>query len=509
MARVLGKEGISSPVAKVVELSNEYVINGHVYDKNTMSPIPLAFLPMYTSSVNESLFYRTLYLDGHTRGRNFSEQNFAIDINDPTITYVFFGHQYADNDMYKVKKNTTGYEVVARSNHNVDNDEVWTVLGQDNDHIYVVTNAYSSGYGYARIKAVRKSDMNIAWQTAFGHGQASMIKMTDSNIYMTYEKVSNNVDFIRVNKMTGAFTTLYTETTTGWNNYGIPTKLDENNCIYLIRDEYSYMPSETKEHRLTIKKYHFDFSTGAVTPSDLTIDFSTMSSNPSEQKIPMFEDTYGAYELYMHKDNDDKYLTMVIFDYGNDNNLVDTTYSGMYTFKMNTPDDLELIDHRLFDPIVYTGVMPLYNATKFVMANENVVHFYSWNSISKRFEKTSNKSVGCVLIGADMGNNLWLQYKTGEIELLANSLPLKIETDFVEDNYKYNGEDIATNVYVKAENYLGKRLATNIELQLVGDVIFTENGMNTITKTTSETGDLVVPVTIKGAGILRVSVRVQ
>lgn len=504
MAKILNGQGLNGSLAKVVELSNEYVLNGHVYDKNTLAPRALNFVPTYASNNNEMLLYKTMYLDTDIN-RNVTNRSFAIDNNDPSITYVFPASIYRNNEIQKIKKVANGMEVLATTTTGDVHGDISEVIAQDNYKIYTIyQRTYDNTWSY--IEAYTKDKLFNAWGASLGRCRVKLIKETSSSIYFSATYELNVIHIKKVDKIYGTVTTLISSNMGGYDNLCIPTTIDENNAVYFTKDTYS----ETGLHTLGIRKYTIDFDTDLVTFIDSSIDLTLLSpTNSMDQTIDMGVDNVVAYELFFVDNIDGKYLNLMVFDYGLKNPRLPNNKCALYTFKMDTVDSFTLIDYQNFSPIVYKGLLSIYNNKVIILADDRGVTFYNWNANQRKFERTNYVGRPVLVVGIDMGNNVWLQYRDGEVDLFANTLPIKIEADFVEEEYNFIGENIDSNVFVRAENYLGKKLATKVELQLIGNVIFTENGLKTISKTTSETSDLIIPVTINDAGVLQISVKNQ
>lgn len=506
MAKILGRNGIDRAVSKVVELANEYVINGHVYDKNTLAPRPLEFVATQSSGHNEILLYKTMRLDTNWQP-NTSMQTLAIDNEDPSITYVFYISNYSNLGMQKIKRLSKGMEIVGTKDigSTAVYDDVFEVMAQDSQRIWIkMHRSYENHWAY--VYGINKDTLNVDFTLSYGRSRLKLIKETDSSLYISQTYDGNSFRIVKVGKIDGKNTVILTDNMAGWHNLAMPTDIDENNSIYITRDSISISATNT----LMYRRYEIDFDTDVVNASDVTLDLEILSpTNPKDQVIKMNGNTYTAYESFFLDSNGDRYLNLIIFDYGLQSTHGSAGSCGLYTFRMDTLDTMTLVDYKSFYPRLFRGFMPLYHNKVLLLADERGVVFFNWSPIHRRFDKTNSRDIPCMTVGADMGNNIWLQYRNGEVDLFANTLPIKIEADFLHDEYNFMGEEINSSVFIRAENYLGNRLATQVELSLIGDVEFTENGLKRIVKTTNETEDLIIPVTIKGPGMLQVNVALK
>ena len=106
MAKLLNSAVMNGNIKKVVELADEYIINGQLYDKSTFVPEPMTFCPIGAVS-NESLFYKTTYID-YTYGAFRTDNNILVDSSDSDSVFFFDSGAYQASGLYKITKTANG-----------------------------------------------------------------------------------------------------------------------------------------------------------------------------------------------------------------------------------------------------------------------------------------------------------------------------------------------------------------------------------------------------------------
>ena len=119
MAKVLNSQTISSSISKLVELPNNYIINGQFYNKTNMSPSPLDF-GFYPSSskcemiVNKMVFPKCdlaakttqgILPDGSSSNISYCVKNGISNHSDGYSYVTFFKTEKFGNDV-KIKSYT-------------------------------------------------------------------------------------------------------------------------------------------------------------------------------------------------------------------------------------------------------------------------------------------------------------------------------------------------------------------------------------------------------------------
>lgn len=128
----------------------------------------------------------------------------------------------------------------------------------------------------------------------------------------------------------------------------------------------------------------------------------------------------------------------------------------------------------------------------------------NFDSVNEKFVITDTLSNQPSHLGSDEADNIWIVNGVGEIEYLSPFVPTNINVKFELGSYKYLGSDISSYVTINCMNFSGSYIATNIQLTLKGNAVFSSNNSKVITVSTLTTGDLQVPIKVQDKGGLTV-----
>ena len=507
--KFLNSNAITLPVSKLVELSDVYIINGQVYDKNTMTPVSMQTVPIYSTKEVELSTYRTAYVNNYF-GTSRVDKGFVIDTNDINICYKVTQNYNNANGygatLAKIINNNGEYNIAYLSD-NVFKDyhDMLDIISQDANYIYCYVYRNNGNANYLIVD--KKTWKTKKYDTLVKTNYLNIINENDTYLYF-YAYASNNSEVIhKLNKATLETKEIARIARSG--NYIISCEIavhdSINNKFYSVCDCCSDT-SQNTSHYFIYKNNSLDIVNEKLTQSIINVDLDIYE----EDKIILYPNTNDVYthsKLFMYTaSSGKKYITHFVINQGVDGNL-NAKNSAMYTFEIIDENNWKLIDYKFFKPIVYKAILPIYeNATIFAI-HEYGCDTYSWDNATGKYEKINSMDETMTAVGIDMNNNIFIQKGDSSIEILSKTVPTTIFADFEEDQYEFQSGDIDTNVVIYAKNFENKFLNTTIELQLIGNVKFTDNGLKTKKVSTSNTGESRVPVTITGAGILQVRTR--
>ena len=495
MAKLLNSVVMNGNIKKVVELADEYIINGQLYDKSTFVPKPMTFCSIGAVS-NESLFYKTTYID-YTYGAFRTDNNILVDSSDSDSVFFFDSGAYQASGLYKITKTANG-EVTKYASFAANAQTSCQIISQTANKIYLLFHRTYDGYS-CYVACVDKANMTYDYTTNLGNAKTKILYENDTFLYLATSCFNNSYFIQKFNKTTGGNINLLDDSKTGFTVQSMPSTItikDNVGTVYAVRDGIFANPLA---HNVLIRKYVIDFSTEKVTASNVTLDTSILNGKIFAS---ITDNTAGVmYELLNVVDGDKKYISLVIYNAGITPYLT-LSNEAIYTFEVVDEDNFKLVNYQCLSPILYKSMIPLNNNKLLLLNNEDGIAFYNWDTVNKCYSKTSVYQVPTKVVGIDMNNNIWIQRRDNSMDLLANTLPTTIYALFDKDEYNFNGDDISSTITVYAQNYAGQYLSSTIQLSLIGQVKFTDTGLKTRTVTTSNLNKMQIPITITGAGLL-------
>lgn len=505
MAKLLNNISLSTPTAKIVELADHYVINGQLYNKDSMTPIPLQFYPVQSSVTCELSLNQNAYVEGmFTKNRIIN--NIMVDSNDPSITYYCTQGIYSGGNccLHKSITNSDGtmkdfFNAGLGSSYR----ETLEPYSQDSETVYcLAAGNYSYSY-YSSIYYYNKNTM-LCEKALYGeNNQLNLLKDTEGSSYFYVSSYNAPTAWVtKFDKSTKKFSSIFTEANTGGflADY-MPSKIKPNGDFYVAKDGFSLGCSD---HFMRYRKYNLDYAKGVVVSTPVNVD---MSAYPKGEINISSKGISITHELIEYVDNGENFITHLIYNKSTTYNSLLPSESAMYTYKIVDDLNWTLVSYTEFNPIVYRAALPLFNGKIIAMAFEKGCHIYNWDSGNKKYTKTASYDMPTISVGCDSSNNIYIHFKDGTVEMISNVMPTTIYCDFKQDNYNYTGEEIHTSVVISTKNISGNYLNCNMQVQLFGNVKFTDNGSKTKIVSTSNTGSVEIPVTIVDTGILRTSAK--
>jgi hypothetical protein len=503
--KILNSTTINGNMSKLLETPDYFIINGQIYDKGTLSPLPLSFCPVNVSVNNEMILNQTAYVNSQWY-LNHSNCQYILDSNDSNVSYVVVEGLAANNQCALVRLTKKPDGSIATTPCNLGNTYYCFVdiLGQDAQKIYIMFYQSYGGY-YSYIGYIDKT--TLAWTNLnLNCGNYKVLKMTDMYIYYAAQSVGTlNLQIMKYNKTNNTNTILYTDVKSGSTGYNFQTVVSDmdSNGVFYIKDDGKWFGMA--DHYMTIRKFILDTSKDTVVASVVNLDNSKWP-NPQIMINVInagFQNT--NYMLNITDPNTSKkYIAILTYNGGNQNIYLNPIDSQILVYEVTDPDNFKLVSWNSFNPIIYKTFLSINNNQTLLLAFENGVHIYTWNSGTTSFQKVSGMDNPMAAVGVDNNNNIYIQNKDTSIDMISNVMPINVYCDFEKDEYPYNSVNIDTNVILYVQNYQNKYLSSSVQLTLYGNCKFTSNNSRTITVTTSNLDKLSVPVSITGEGNLEV-----
>lgn len=502
MARVLNTQTISTPISKLVELPNNYIINGQFYKKVDMSPSPLDFGFYESSSKCEMIINQSTFTGCNLAGKVISGA--VPDSSNSNISYcvkpgvynhtdgfsyvIFFKTEKYGNDV-RIKSYKWKGDVASRQCFG-------NILDQDETYLYVTVTCEDYKTNIFRID---KETMTISGLYDFGANKyVSTIRATDMYIYLAVTGANNYFVITKYNKVAGTATIIKDDTgaSGAYSSQCIIAKHPTNpNMFYSIRD--GFMANSL--HHSIIRQYILDANTDTVGATNISMDLSGLSFGAS---IPTIDNKINVMnEIFTFVDNDKIFLAYVRYGEG-----ISINNSFMLVFEFINEVEIKLIQEAHFSPVAFKMCLSANNNKTLILGNEGQARFYSWNSYSKKFENTSTVVKAISMIGCDIDGNILIQYEDSSVDMYSSVMAINVTANLENELYEYDGSDITSNIIAYAQNYNGDFVSTNIKLTIVGPAVFTATNDNVLTLATSSMSPNILPITIKDSGYIRVTV---
>lgn len=183
------------------------------------------------------------------------------------------------------------------------------------------------------------------------------------------------------------------------------------------------------------------------------------------------------YNTYRYWIIDNKYLCLMMYEESN-GHTGHITYQGILVCTIESATNIT--------PIALTRVTTAkeiitmcYTTDKKVLlvGYKNEFELYKWDGT--KYIPTNIDNVDVVSAGFDSLDRLWYQKTDGSVHTMNLTDPQTVTLKFEKGYYTYIDEDINTYVTFTASNYLGEPAHGVYELELSGNIVFTDTGEKT------------------------------
>lgn len=510
MARILtSNDVLTSRIARVVEFPSDYVVNGAVYTKSSFSPVSCKFVNTATNLGSVDMFSMKSNLYLGSNGVRPNSTGYVMDSFNSDVSFHIFSSPTSGQCIRRYIKDSEGNILQTHSYAFV--ASLYTtanVVYQDEYNIYILAHG-SSNILY--LYSLTKNTLSTVANYSLGglYTEATLVKVSYPYLFFSVRTNNTGFNITRIDTSLKTSTVIFSHNTSAscFRTVGKTTDLSKRDYFYSLRDSYD----TTSAHNGSIFKYSITSATTA-TYKEVSIDYSLVFPYSADRRIPIVNSNYGAYDLFEHTDNGLDYVSLFIYPPGESAALdhsIQWFNARLYTFRIISPNQLKLISYIDFSSNYVSGfeVIKGQTNTTLLIANSNNLTFYSWDKTNKTFKEISTSSVESSIIGIDSLNDVWVLGKDASVEWLSIGLPSQFYVGFSEESYYFNGSDISTSVKAYVENHLGKKVSVNVEISLIGNAAFVENGSKKIIKTTNSLDELILPIVIKGRGEVSLGMR--
>lgn|GEM_PF-3255598 len=514
MAKLLGSYNISGNISQLIELQDEYIINGQIYDRNSMSAKGLTFAPVNSAPGNDITVLKTMNVGSKALGR--SNRSVLMDETDGNVTWILNHSRYAENSYYytrlvKITRNGKDTKIeYGNTFSNASDNIIAEFVAQDDQFVYIAINQ-TADYSNSNVNCIyRISKINPASTTFQNFGNQTynvLLQETPTTLYFLTNRMGSVNAFTAYNKTSNSLPTILTESGTGSTSHSfnsIPAILDDKS-FYLVKNGSLFGLG----NNYFIKYYTIDVNTNTVNAVNVDVDVKNSPNAKTLLNIVGGSSLNNTSELIYHKDGDKEYITWIRYSTiptGSSGQL-GVNQSFMLTFERVSNTQLKLVSEEYFTGMICRGIITN-NGNKFIVTSfDSQLIFWTWDTNNKRFNQVSSFTGNLRNFGIDLYNNILVQENDNSLSLLTNSVPLNITAKYVKDNYDYLGAPINSSINVFAQNFLGQFLSATVELTIYGPAKFSDNNAKKIQVTTTQNGSINIPIVIDDSGILKVTVR--
>lgn len=188
-------------------------------------------------------------------------------------------------------------------------------------------------------------------------------------------------------------------------------------------------------------------------------------------------------------------------------------YNKLTIFRIDPADSNNLIfksDVVLGSELCYDVHFLSADRTKIATLHSGLIKLWSWNSLTETFNLINTLAVGTYKEAmVDSLYRLWVLDSSEKLHVFTPELPNTVTVAFQAASYDYTGTNISTNLLVNVRDINGVRQIADVQLFIdTTNAQFGGAGVRLTSTTTLNSGDTIVPITITGAGQVRIKANI-
>lgn len=501
MAKILNSYSITEQLNKVVETFEGFILNGVYYDKQTFTPQPLDLFPTIGNSNLLAINRRISFHANNYMCFNNHADSVVKDSYEPNITYVFTecGVNNPQLRILKLEESNGTCNIINQFDSSlfVTGLKFKEYLGQNQNFLYAIFRNNVSSYCVS-INKITLAMVNIQTLSSNYSCVNRKIVETPQFVYIySQDYISNNKAWIldkTINKISAV-----TTVTNGGSAYRQCTPSDGLNI-----EENKYMIFTVNEMSsvLNIKRRILDISISDLTKCITEDNICTINWNNipiSDQPSLLPATGQNNYCLEIIQKNDKNYLTLITCD-TTGANLASINSYAIYNFEIL--EDYSLLFKGCTRPSGSLLKGYVMNKTKDTILTicTNTIRVYKFNNLTELWEEKNLINVNATSAGFDLSENIWYENINQEVEMISDNSASEVIIRFENENYKFVGEDINTNILIGIKNLNDEFIKAKLKLSIKGEALFTSNSTKFITVETNNMDFTILPITIKNGG---------
>ncbi len=517
--QIFDSNKITGPISRMIETRYHRIMNGLVHDKETLSPRTMKFAtqskgcPAVPNAKKWIAYYPAV------NGIFEYQQNgdFFVDNVDSTITYIPINmwhrgvtNVYSKVGILKVRETASTIEILGVGEWAQATTDAYIekILHQNDTYIAVLIGTSNTNRFY--VQKVDKATLSTATTLLdvgvsksfdhIGNNGTAMLFMDETLATAAGKWTLRIIDISTGTTTTVAYKTGYTSALSMYPT--TPEKV--NDTTYT---QYRALISPTSPYNLEIYKLTYDLTKTTVAASTALVSSEVKLSSTDANWLPanylaalkLFKTTASNGKKYLHGGKVQACVTTAL------------AYGNIITWEIVTNEGVESLRYvgtsSVASAALVHGMLPLNNGrTVLVMTPASTV-FLRFNETTELFEVAQEVANAPLSIAADDKENIWVTKSDFSVELynstFSNNVILAevgtIPSPLPSEGYEHT-------ISVKALDYLGNRLATNVTLNIGGtNAVFSSNSSKTLVVATSTAEDVNVLIKITDGGPLRVT----
>lgn len=493
ISKLLNKNRFTSTVSKYVDLIDNTIKNGYLFNKYTDKIVDkYAIFDIITNRnymiLNKMAYLNTNYSTLPTR----KWENYNGIIQDKDNINIFYIMSSGRNTIHICNtKDKTLDNIYINS---VGNDAISDFIGQDDEFVYFFSHSSydSSGdYGKCEINKLDKRKLTILSSPMLNfNGDFPYVEkgQYDNEIifYNTYNNYfyKRTVDLIQ-GRVISSISKSISQNQSKYASCEIVSSVDEKNLYFVTNNNIS-----SSGNNVNFNFYRYN-------KKDNTLE----SLETDKNVLTSLYGSYYQFRTFVIEKQGKEYLVFAPTCINNNRTYGEsqaneqfTNGVRLYLFEIEE-NRLRLIDEMQSQSIAYTNMIYQKDIGLFVWANYKHINFIIVND-DLQFESVYLHNGLFETFGICNENDVYVQNYDSSIDKLDRGSDVVVRCYFEKKVSLYKGIPINSFMEVEIKNFLGESLKREVILTLQGNITF-EDGSKIKEVTTSNTGKLRVPIIIK------------
>lgn len=488
---------------KIVELAKGFLVNGHYYTKNTLSPVPFEAM-QFGGSRYELLINKHLHLETFSWSEPSNELGIIQDSNDKNKFYIFTSNGY--------KEGTRGYGILIEKEKNnvvekitsvsIGDIQIMKLVDQDDKYLYFTCRGNKITYLY-RFDKTANTFASSHTTSTYTYNLPYMEKLYSDETYIyTFTQLDNNYIVYQYNKTTN--TCLYTSNIkSGVEKTYYTTRF--NTPIHVENKKYGFYAFNPVDLTQPIVVYAYDTSipivtsntdNGAFTATPVNI---TWNNEIDSVKKLVTNSVYSIYQTDILEINNKRYLNLFVYNQAYES-VDNAAVQGIYTFLIKSTYELEFKGFAPCDTAnQFGGFITNENKRQLILAKQNAFQIMRFDTNIEKYVDAGFDITDCISVGFDELYRIWYERTDTSVHIINLSDAQSVQIKFEKTYYEYSGTTINTYIEFSALNYLNEDMEGTFHLLMTGSAVFADNNTSELTFYYNGTGKQQIPINITGA----------
>jgi hypothetical protein len=509
---------LNGAVIPYMELMHDCALNGHIYTKDNLTPVPYEWLSCATSYAYESFATKMIFLNPDrpltSMGYNCAEDYLIPDNSDPNICYYLKQYFQANCPtlcfikLYRGENHSYTYSAYEPNTGWYNYGWRGQYITQDAQYVYYLLHAPINNRDNVQthfIRFTKSGNSNSIFSTGLWSTTHRVVGERGQYVYIlvAWQELNNMYRMWRLDKSAWSFANYGTWTA---NAVNIST-VGELPLISEAYKEHYYSPCQISlsDRNMTLRWWNTDLDSSSMSTGICECAF------PSDYYAPMYGSTIPDVVRYIclfEGEGGKRYIVTARGVRGQSVYLGAATATMLTIFQIDpsNPKKLIFVDNKSIGRW-FQGMVSMNGGQAICMADRGGVQIWAWQEAAKTFNMTTEYNDAVRHVAVDRLSNVYVLTDRNHTMRLVMGAPAEDAiVKFADEYIKLSATDdypVESSVIIETRDSIGRLCAAKVNVSLYGPCCF-EDGMKQRKVDCTASAPTVIKIIIMGPGYLNI-----